>query len=259
MSDVNATVGRVLGPGSPISQSAARGNGLQLDNTSWDANQYRRPDYYIYIYTVSDKTFTVQQPPLISNLILNARAKGERCSLAATLPSPFNQIDREGGVGDLITRAHIGERVAMSIVNPNNPSLDQDAVLAAQSILGLGVDLNAQGIFWSRNNPPTEEEIAAAEKRREKYYRGLIERARTLEIANPRELESLINEDYHLAAEFFGVETTWHRRMVKFVECPNCGEQIKPGVAYHKNGDLVCIVDPVRAKSAGIVSSGDRD
>ena len=152
-------------------------------------------------------------------------------------------------------RAHVGEKVAQSICNPNNHSLNQDAVPPEQSITGYGVDLNAQGVFWSRNNPPTEEEISKAEARRERYYQGLLERARTLEISNPKELEGLINQDYHMAANFFNVETSWHKKMVKFEECPNCGEQVKPGVAYHKNSlGLLCIIDKKRAKDAGITA-----
>lgn len=261
MPEANAKVGRVLGPASPMSQAAARSNELALDNTQWDANQYRKPDYFVYIYTVSDRTFIVHQAPLISSLIIAARKPGERYGLVATLPSPFNQIDREGGVGDLITRAHIGERVAMSIVNPNNTTLDQDAVVPTAATLGLGVDLGVQGVFWSRNNPPTEDEIARAEKRRENYYRLLLEKARTLEIANPKELEYVINEDYHLAAEYFGEERTWHRKMVRMAECPACGESVKPGVAYHKNSlGLLCVIDATRAKAAGVtISSGSRE
>jgi hypothetical protein len=178
MAGETARVGRTFSPADPLSQTAARSAGLELDPTQWDANQYRRPDYFVYLYTVSDREFTIAQPPLISRLIIVPRAKGVRYSLVASLPSPFNQIDREGGVGDLITRAHIAERVAMSIVNPNNHTLDQNAKVPDGATLGFGVNLNDQGVFWSRNNPPTDEEITMAEKRKESYYRGLLEKAR---------------------------------------------------------------------------------
>jgi hypothetical protein len=255
MAGENAKVGRVFSPASLLSQTAARSSGIELDPTQWDANQYRKPDYFVHLYTVSDREFIVCQPPLVSRLIIAPRLAGQRYSLVGSLPSPFNQLDREGGVGDLITRAHIAERVAMSIVNPNNFSLDQDAKLPDGAILGLGVDLNSQGIFWSRNNPPTEEEVTKAEARKERYYRLLLEKARTLEIANPKELEFAINQDYHMAAEYFKIETTWHKKLVRMEDCPNCGEPVKSGLAYHKNSlGFLCIIDAERAAKAGAVT-----
>lgn len=257
MSDVNAKLGTMHGFEAPSSKSVARsmGSDVNITDGAFDANLYRKPDYYIYIYSVADRDFVVSQPPLFRQLIFSAKEPNQRYRQVLKIPAPFQQVDREGAVGDIIVRAHPAERVAQSLCNPNNVTLDQDAVPPETAILGLGQDLNAQGVFWSKNHPPTEEEIKAAEKRRERYYRSLIERARTLEIANPKELEGLINQDYHMAAEYFGVETSWHRKMVKAEECPNCGETIKPGIAYHKNSlGFLCIVDMERAKKAGVTA-----
>jgi len=252
--DVNASLGRQHGFTSPT--SVALGAEKNLQDGSWDANLFRPPDYWVYIFTVSDREFAISQPPLIRSFTIRPKIKGQRYTLVAKLPCPFLQIDREGAVGDLMVRAHQGEKVAQSICNPNNPTLNQDASLPAQTILGLGVDLNCQGVFWSRNAKPTEDELKGAERRRERYYEALLERARTLEISNPKELEYLINQDYHMAAEYFGVETSWHRKLVKFEECPNCAEQIKPGVAFHRHSSgIICIVDPERAAKAGVTAA----
>lgn len=248
----NAKVGRVLGPAAPQSKSMAVQNNPPA---AWDAALYREPDHFVYIYSVSDRSFQISQPPLVSNLNIPARKEGERYIRVCTIPHPFNQYDRESGNGEVIVRAHVGELVAASLVNPNNPTLDQDMRVPDGATLGLGVDLTAQGVFWSLNDPPTEQELMKAEKRRERYYRGLIERARTLEISNPQELEFLINQDYHMAAEFFGIETGWHKKYQLRAECPACGETIKPGVAYHKNSmGILCIVDAKRAADAGVTA-----
>jgi len=255
--EVTANLGRMHGFGAPTSK--ALGSELNLKDGVWDANLYRPPAYHVYIFTVSDREFLVSQPPLFPRLIIRPRAQGERATLVATLPAPFNQIDREGAVGDLMVRAHPAERVAQSICNPNNVTLNQDAIPPEASISGIGVDLNAQGVFWSLNNPPTEDEIKAAEMRRERYYRVLLERARTLEISNPRELENLLNQDYHLAAEFFGVETSWHKKLVKFEACPACGGQMKPGVVIHAKPDgCGAVLDWDRAIALGMRKAADR-
>jgi len=257
MSAINARVGRMLPPSAPESQSLASEHKIP---EVFDANMYREPEYYIYIYTTSDRDFTVSQPPLFPRLLVRAKKPQERYALVVKIPSPFQQIDREGAIGDLIVRGHKAEQVAASLVNPNNPTLNQDAVIPAQLVHGFGVDLTSQGVFWSKNNPPTEEEVAKAEKRRENYYRGLLERARTLEISNPRELEFLINQDYHMAAEYFGEEYSWHRKMTRSVECPLCGEPIKPGIAAHKNSlGGVCVLDAERAEKMGLPKSSSSE
>jgi hypothetical protein len=129
----------------------------------------------------------------------------------------------------------------------------------------IGTDLRAQGVFWTRNNPPTEAEVAKAHKRIEKYYRGLLEKATALEYSNPKELaERLQNEDYHLAADYFGEEFSWHKKRVKKVapvvksECPNCGNEIKRGIAFHFDPDTgLCVLDWKRAYEAGKVKLED--
>lgn len=254
MTEANANLGRVFGPQDPRSLALAADRNLQ--NGSFDANMFRAPDSYVYIYTVSGRDFLVSQPPLFPRLWIRPRAKGERATLVCKLPNPFQQIDREGAVGDLMCRAHDARYVAASICNPNNPSLNQDAVLPEGSILGIGVDLTSQGVFWSLNNPVKEEEIVAAEKRRERYYRFLLERARTLEISNPKELENLVNQDYHMAADYFNIETGWHKKLTRYMECPLCGEQIKEGVAAHKNTlGGTCILDEERARKMGLAGA----
>lgn len=257
MTEPNSALGRQHGFTAPESKAAA--SPYNVGDGTFDANLFRPPDYFVYIYTISDREFIVCQPPLFPRLIIRPKVAGERYSLCLRLPSPFQQEDREGAIGDLIVRATPAERVAASLCNPNNPTLNQDAVLSAGTILGLGVDLNAQGVFWSKNNPPTEAEITAAEQRRERYYKQLLEKARTLEISNPKELEWLINQDYHMAAQYFGVETSWHKKLVKFTECPLCGEPMKPDVAIHA-GANGCggVVDWDAAIASGLRKPEDR-
>lgn len=261
MPDITAGLGRQFGFDAPTSKAMGRDKNVQ--DGAFDANMFRAPEFYVYIHTISEREFIVQQPPLFPSVILPACKPGQKCSKVLAIPSPLNQIDREGAVGDLIVRAHDARMCAASLLNPNNPTLDQDRVtnMNVQGYAyGFGTNLHDQGLFWSLNEKATPEEIAKAEARRERYYRGLIEKARTLEISNPKELETLINQDYHMAAEFFHLETTWHHKYVKFGECPLCGEQIKLGVAAHKNSlGTVCIIDKERAKQMGLVSATKDD
>lgn len=247
MSEATAKVGRSFGPASAPAQVVAASNPM-VPGPEVDPIQFRKAEFLVHIYTISQRSFVVCQPPLVSRLNIPAVPAGKTYLKVMSIPHPFNQFDRESGNGEVVVRMHDARQVAASLVNPNNPSLDQDAKVPDGAVLGMGVDLNSQGIFWSLNDPPTPDELAKAKARRERYYRSLLDRARVLERVNPRELEFTINEDYHLAAAYFGETTSWHKAFVQAAECPLCGEAIKPGVAFHKNSlGTVCIIDKDRA------------
>lgn len=244
MSTINSVIGTLHGPSDPASQSFTRAKMGDMYVNPADIEPAR---YHVHLFTISKREFTVQQPPAIPHLVIPACGPDEEWKKVISIPHPFLQIERHPDKNEAIIYREVGERVAQSLCNPDNPTLDQDYVV--KQPLGWGVNLNAQGVFWSLNETPSKEEIAKAHQRREKYYGSLIERSRTLEIANPKELEALINQDFHMAADYFGIETNWHKRLVSKVECQNCGEPLKrSGLAYHINaaGDY-CVIDAERA------------
>lgn len=246
-SKIDAMIGATHGPDDPMSMSFTRS---LMGNLYIGDAEIEEPRYYVQVFTISKREHLVQQPPLIPYLIIPACGPEEEYKLVVKIPHPMLQGRQHPDKGELEIFRQKAESVAQSICNPNNLTLDQDA--AVTNPTGLGVDLHAQGVFWSRNEVPTKDELKKAHARVERYYTQLIERARTLEVANPKELESLLNQDYHLAAEYFGIETPWHRKLRYSAECPNCGEQIKSAkLAYHVNSaGLICVIDKARAADA---------
>lgn len=220
----------------------------------------RKTEGYVYIHTISDKSFTLHRPPLLPTVVIPARKQGERSSLALKLPHPMQQADAGIDTSDMVIRLEDARAVAADVCNPDNPFTGGDALseqnrtISPERVMSSGENLTQQGVFWSLNEKPTEAEISAAEQRREQYFRQLLEQARVLEMGNPGQLAQIMNADYHMAADHFGVETTWHRKGVSLASCPNCGESIKPNVAYHKNSmGMICIIDRPRAEAAGVV------
>jgi hypothetical protein len=63
--------------------------------------------------------------------------------------------------------------------------------------------------------------------------------------------------DHHLAAEMFGQDVDWHKVTTPKIECPNCGEKIKEGIAFHYSNGQKCILDWERAWLAGAVKKED--
>jgi hypothetical protein len=163
--------------------------------------------------------------------------------------------------------AHDGLRVAIDMLNPNNPTVDPDWDPSPEAAAYFGssknCDLFAQGLFLSESETPAEWEVARAEKRREKLYKGLIAHADSLEHTDRKELEAFLKgedgTDLRMALDFFGEQRSYHKPMVRTANCPNCGETIKSGVAFHKSEALggLCVIDWPMAVKAGAKTKND--
>jgi hypothetical protein len=216
------------------------------------------PKYFVHIYNIAPKEFPISRT-LFPRFTARACPAGERYIKVTSIRHPFPELDHESDdTSQIRIREHIAERVAQDICNPENTTLDQNLIV--QNSFNIDGNLNLQGLFWSRNNPPTEAELKDAEKRLETYYRGLLSMATALERTNEKELYERKTPDWHDAADYFGVETSWHQKQTRKVEvakhsCPNCGDDIKAGAAFHRDseGDL-CILDWQRAYEAGRVT-----
>lgn len=267
---------------SPLTQGT---NKELTDTNNIDPNMIRKPDYWVYVYTVSDRAFDVSRPALnISKLKIGKSPESmqdkQSYALVWKVPSPYPLPYSDQVSGEIKLNTVHAERIAMDICNPNQKSTDMDAYIAPESVIGAGDDLIAKGLFFvherdctfakddtERKNPiPPKEAVHKAVARKEKYYNDLLDRAKGLEYSNQRMLDDFIasEPDVHLACEYFGVETKFHQvRTQKAVpvECPVCGSDMKRGAAFHplpgsKLG--VCVNDWARAIEAGVVSEEDR-
>jgi hypothetical protein len=218
--------------------------------------------YFVHVYNIAGREFFIQRP-LIPKLKARACPAGERYIKVTSLRHPYLQLDHEDN--DVSTprfREHSAERIAQDICNPESLSLDQNVITA--DAFNLGGNLSTQGLFWSKNDPPTEEELKAVEKRLEIRYQTLLDTATALEkVNNGRDLYDRITPEWHAAADYFGIETSWHQKRTKKapevskVECPNCGEPIKPGAPFHFVEGVACVNDWQRAVAAGVKKKSD--
>jgi hypothetical protein len=236
---------------------------FQLDTMNFLFN--REPQYNVYLYNVSESSFEVSRPPLLRKLVIAGRPKdaSKRYNLVTTLPQPL--LVPKGNVDsneiDIIPQDT--RRFAMDIINPDNLGLDQDAVLDPKMVFSQGSNLGAKGVFWSLNGPgsskyghkeePTDDEINRAISRMEKEYKRLLEAARSVEVSNPGSLSQFLGPEHHAAADYFGEEYTWHGKKTRTDFCPNCGDRIKAGAAFHKTDEGgLCIIDWQKAVKAGV-------
>ena len=258
MAEVNATSPQ---QNTRLSDSMTKANNQTFNFSLQDYLYSRKPDFWVYIFNLSDSSFDVFRPPLFANLRIpgltsqgvkvETSPDGTRYVRAAQLPSPLlvpqGSVDSyEVSTGLIDTR-----RVVQDICNPDNLSLDQNAVISKPT--NVGNDLSKKGVFWSTTEIPTQQEVTDAKRRMEAHYNKIIEKFRALEVANPKELQDLLGPEAHAACDYFGIETTWHAKRSQPMDCPNCGDRIRKGVAFHKTEEgTLCIIDWKRAVSSGV-------
>ena len=209
----------------------------------------RNAEYYIYIYTVSDFDHRVEKPWLrgmdsegnLTSKVLKGKSPKEDYAFLMAIPHPMSFPTSSVDAGIVYFTETPGMFVVNDLLNPN-PTND----FAGSN------NLERRGVFYSMTKPPKPEEVVAARKKMEAHFSKLLEKATIVERSNPKELETEITAEHHNAAEYFGKEYSWHQKNTRPVECPNCGESIKAGIAFHKDasGDL-CILDWGRAVKAG--------
>ncbi len=112
-----------------------------------------------------------------------------------------------------------------------------------------GGDDSFFGVFVAAGDAPTDEELSEARERLAAFYRRVV-------MAADREWERshsylFINDVERRAARHLGLDKEWHYQPRETVECPGCGEKIKPNVAVCK----ICgaILDHVKAAKLGLV------
>lgn len=237
-----------------LSDGMARANNHDFN---FNANTYlmgREPDYYVYIHTVSEQSFDVSRPPIISLMKLVGKTPKQKSALCARFPQPLltpqsNVDSNETTISPIDCR-----RFVMDIINPDNLGFDQDAVIVSQT--AVGNNLGAKGVFWSLNAEPTDAETNAAVARMEKYYKGLTEKANTIEASSPKDLPDFLTPEVHAAADYitrhFGTQFKWHTALSRLESCELCGEQVKAGIAFHRTEEGgVCVRDWARTVKSG--------
>jgi hypothetical protein len=223
-----------------------------------DPDQLRRSEYKVYLHTISKRSFE-QHHPIYRNVVVPACPKDKRSIKFMTISHPVmtQHVDPNDPSGKPIYVFENAKRAALTICNPNFVGTDlsiQDQTVDMQyQISSRECNLTQQGIFASMNEVPTEEELKRAEARRTAYYKKCFEEMNGLMRSDPKRAQDELTLDHHMAAEMFGIDVDWHRVVTPKIECPNCGEKIKEGIAFHRvNGDL-CVLDWEKAYLAGAV------
>jgi hypothetical protein len=185
-----------------------------------------------------------QNPPSIASrrdILVDTRPKGDTAATVA-IASISDQdwyVSRTHGVYH-IPACTQGEPYALVLITSRGDALDLGdnrrfpfTISAREIADDLLQDLYDHGIFVCAGPRPTPEELSTAAARRDTFYQRLVSDGDTMWARGHSFRE--ISDLHRRAAISLGIEREWAYVPVRMVDCPACGEKVKPGVAVCKH------------------------
>lgn len=274
-----------LGTQHPASTTAMGGN-MPYQGLEWRST--RVPDYHVFVYNVSPRTFDkfgtlrisipgvneddpteVAQgdarepwkhadPATGKPRAVRAGKDNERYHYVTSFPQPILMTKFNDGSNMIEHYEQDAIRYVVDLINPDNLGKTLEISVPPERQLSIGNDLSQKGVFFSLSNPPFASDVRTAIDRMEKYFTNLLERAATLEITDKKKLSEELsgNPDYAYAAEYYGKAVSWMRKPQRTIECPNCGEQKPAGRLFHLASFGTLCVEQTKTAWQSAVRSG---
>lgn len=205
--------------------------------------------YVIYVYNILNREHLVAQPPIFPGVVIPACKPHEKFSFTI-LPPFVKEPYFKPGTTEMYYKNVDGRKAATSLLNPSAfPGIKWESQLQRWDTGDqYGNNLNAYGVWWSLTKPDEaeklEREIVQFKERVHRTMDELVKRGEELSAGG--DLKS-ITPWMHFAMDYLGKQAVWHMATHHMISCPNCGDAVKEGIAYHRNsfGER-CIVNPQR-------------
>ncbi len=190
------------------------------------------------------------------NILEETRSSGdpESTVVIASISDQDWYISRTHGIYH-IPACPKGEQYALLLITGRGDALDLGdnrrfpfRISARDIAEDLLQDLHDHGIFACAESRPSAAELEAATQRRDAFYHRLIAEGDTMWARGHSFRE--ISDLHRRAAIAMGVEREWAYVPARMVECPACGERVKPGVAVCKH--CGAILDSEKAARHGL-------
>jgi hypothetical protein len=147
------------------------------------------------------------------------------------------------------------EPCALLLVTPRGDAIDLGDnhrfpfTISARDIAeDLVQDLADHGVFVCAGARPSDDELASARARRDSWYKRLVAEADEMWARGHSYRE--ISDMHRRAAMAMGLEREWAYVPQRQMDCPACGEKVKPGVALCRH--CGAILDAERAARFGL-------
>lgn len=190
------------------------------------------------------------------NIVEGTRGSGDTAATVAiaSISEQDWYISRTHGVYHIPACAK-GQEYALLLVTPRGDALDLGdnrrfpfTISAREIAVDLLQDLHDHGIFVCAGARPSAEELGTAVKRRDDYYKRLVSDGDTMWARGHSFRE--ISDLHRRAAIALGLEREWAYVPARMVDCPACGEKVKPGVAVCRH--CRAILDAEKAAKHGL-------
>jgi hypothetical protein len=200
--------------------------------------------------------------PTMSREIHTQDADATTRDKTATIASISNQdwhVTRTYGMFRIPACAK-GEPYALLIITPRGDTIDLGDnhrfpfTISARDIAeDIIQNLGDHGVFVCAEAQPTDDELARARARRDSWYKQLVAEADEMWARGHSYRE--ISDMHRRAAMGMGLEREWAYVPQRQMDCPACGEKLKPGVALCRH--CGAILDADRAARFGLGKSRD--
>lgn len=250
------------GMNSKLTKDAMRGANPEGFNPVVNGRMLRSPLRRLYIHSVAKRSFTLRQPPLFPRLELRGCINGERYVTASSFPDPIPQISYDDARGGNRVDDNDAWICLIDLLRPGNFTMDPYSGSDNPDYYANRMKTNyiVEGLFPSENEVPTEDELKQAEKVRDRRYRWLAQEASRLAAVSTKSLNEFleINPEVHIAMDVLGMVAPWHSKNEVRVDCPNCGDPIKQGIALHMStAGVRCVIDWRQAYENGSIKKDE--
>jgi hypothetical protein len=200
-----------------------------------DMNAGREIKYWVYIFNLSAIEQRIQRPWAHGGcVVIPAREEGKEYSEPYAIPDVIQEKRFVSGASEFSTVGRDGKFYAQDVLNPDDPMGDWKSVrpINQGQTTNIGTNLYNFGCFWTLSNPPEPKALAKAKERMEAFYNQKLQEAETLYAAqqDPKYNGDRVGLVHHTAADYFKIETVWHRKFTATQDCPGCGGTIKQGI-----------------------------
>src|SRR5271155_2265318 len=199
---------------------------------------------------------------LRGRILVDTRSTGDTAA-TVTIASISDQdwyISRTHGIYHIPACAK-GEPYALLLITSRGDVIDLGdnrrfpfTITAREISEDLLQDLHDHGVFVCAGARPSADELAAAATRRDAYYHRLVSDGDTMWARGHSFRE--ISDLHRRAAIALGIEREWAYVPTRMMDCPACGEKVKPGVAVCRHCGAILDEDKAAKHGLGTARAG---
>jgi hypothetical protein len=196
-----------------------------------DMNVMREVKFWVYIFNCGPFKHVIARPWAGGGRVTIEPCKaGEEYGKPYVLPDVIQEKTQISGANEFGFVGRDGKFYAQDVLNPDDPmgSWKNMAAIDAGRSTNIGTNLYNFGCFWTLSNPPEKEAVLKAKQRLSEFGNLKITEASALWVAqqDPKYSGERVGFVHHTFADYFGIDTEWHRKYQAKKPCVGCGEML---------------------------------